>query len=72
MSQLEAPWIPEVAGTTDLTFFQPDGTRSVDPWSCCGALVAERCRGWCADGQHITDKEDGDEYVGDGAWFDSF
>ena len=36
------------------------------------SLVWLKGCGWCADGQHITDKEDGDEYVGDGAWFDSF
>ena len=24
------------------------------------------------DGVHVTDKEDGDEYVGDGSWFSTF
>ena len=28
LGQVEAPWIPKLADTTDLTFFQPDGTRA--------------------------------------------
>ena len=36
--------------------------------------------GWCTDlsnfspedGMHVTDREEGDEYDGDGSWFDTF
>ena len=30
------------------------------------------CHVCAAEGHHITDKEEGDEYVGDGEWFSDF
>jgi hypothetical protein len=61
--------------------------RLATPWCCialydmtsvrclaCGAcsLVLDSLTIIYSEGHHITDKEEGDEYVGDGEWFADF
>ena len=72
--QLPAPFIPEIKGSTDLQYFHPEGApprlRRIcarSSYTACGLT-----RSVFADGHHITDREEGDQYQGDGAWFEDF
>ena len=72
--QVPAPFTPEIKGSTDLQYFHPEGApprlRRIcarSSYTACGLT-----RSVFADGHHITDREEGDQYQGDGAWFEDF